>query len=132
MQKYIKDLKSSDFEKKFLSNTVIGRDDVKYALNSRINGKTDDRSEKIMSKLKALVYVHNGDNIMPIRRLYKAIRDRDVKLSELSAKLKEISDMSHSKFEDKFTDAINFSQNGIVNALEHKINKIRRIRSASH
>jgi hypothetical protein len=131
MQKYIKDLNSYDFEKKFLSNTVIAKDDIKQVLNSIINNKNNDKSEKIMKKLKVLIYVHNDDNIMPLRQLYNDIKNREIRLKDLSSKLRELSDMSQSKFEEKYTDAINFSQNSIVRAIQYKINKIKRLRSLS-
>jgi len=133
MTKYIKDLKPSEFEKKFVENVAISRDDIRYVINSRISGKDDTKSDKLMKKLKALVYVHNGDNIKQVRQLFRDIKDRDVKISTLSAKLKEINDMPLAKFNDRLTDAINFSQTGIVKAIEQKIAKIERLRlSKSH
>lgn len=133
MTKYIKDLKPSEFEKKFVENVAISRDDIRYVINSRITGKDDTKSDKLMKKLKALVYVHNGDNIKQVRQLFKDIKDRDVKTSTLSAKLKEVNDMPLAKFNDKLADAINFSQTGIVKAIEQKIAKIERLRlSKSH
>lgn len=131
MSKYINDLKTSDFEKKFVNGVAITKDDLKYVLNSRINQKEDSKSENLMKKLKALVHMHSDTNIKVIRHLYRELKDRDVKLSTLSANVKDIDGMTNSKFEDKFTDAINFDQSAIVKAINHKVARIEKLRSVS-
>jgi hypothetical protein len=131
MSKYISDLRAFEFEKKFLSNVIMTKDDIKYLINSRINNKDDKKSDDLMKKLKALVYSHNGNDIKEIRKLYRNLKNRDFKSSRLSSELKDIDNLSTSRFEDKFTDSINFNQKELIKAMEHKIHRIQRLRNHS-
>jgi len=131
MNKYLKDLKHNEFDKKFLVNVSVSKDDIKYVINSRITQRDDNRSELLMKKLKALVHMYEGKNINEIRHLYKQLKDRDVKVSKLSSILKDIDNMSSGKFESTFTNAINFSHQGVLKALQSKIEKLENLRKHS-
>jgi len=131
MHNYVKELKTDEFQKKFLDNISISKDDIKYIINSRITQREDSKSEFLMKKLKVLVHMYKGTRINNIRLLFRQLKDRDVKLSKLSSILKDIDIMPSSIFENNLTNSINFSQRSLLFAIAHKINRLKKLRRHS-